>query len=368
MRVMTNLNLGSFGGIERIVADLFRYGSKDLEPLFLTRGKDTDFSTFSYAGIPTLSLPGSYKAQWELRVRNNDFSFVPYYLAEVERFIEIQKPDVALVNATGSLGYILSAACSAKGIPYFSAVHGFHSLEEGITNTAPERRIIGNSQKVAYVSEHARETAKAMGIIHPENTVLYNTLDPNFIRLEDPIDPNGVAWVGRNHPVKNLGLFLEIARAAPEKACDVITMPPLISDIPHNLNVVMPLETPVDLSGFYNNHSLLVSTSLYETFGNVALEAVASGIPAIVPDTMGVKEVFKKFGLGDFVVEGLERDEFLKKIRDLDGYRVPIETRLAIGDEFSAVKVSSQYKEMLEEVANRKPAIMAPLRDYLLMA
>jgi len=56
------------------------------------------------------------------------------------------------------------------------------------------------------------------------------------------------------------------------------------------------------LSQWYASADLLVFPSTTETFGNVVLEAMASGTPAIVPGEGGVKELVKE-GINGFIVK-----------------------------------------------------------------
>ena len=52
------------------------------------------------------------------------------------------------------------------------------------------------------------------------------------------------------------------------------------------------------LHSLYRIADLCVVPSLYEPFGIVALEAMASGVPCIVADTGGLREVVPNFEVG----------------------------------------------------------------------
>lgn len=48
---------------------------------------------------------------------------------------------------------------------------------------------------------------------------------------------------------------------------------------------------------------LIICPSHFETYGNVAQEAVASGTPALITPTMGVAETFRHFGLDRWIID-----------------------------------------------------------------
>jgi glycosyltransferase involved in cell wall biosynthesis len=57
------------------------------------------------------------------------------------------------------------------------------------------------------------------------------------------------------------------------------------------------------LSNFYSKMDLVICPSHFETYGNVAQEAVASGTPALISSRMGVAETFRRFGLDRWIVD-----------------------------------------------------------------
>jgi len=68
------------------------------------------------------------------------------------------------------------------------------------------------------------------------------------------------------------------------------------------LNIVKPMDNR-KLSNFYSKMDLIVCPSHFETYGNVAQEAIASGTPALITPTMGVAETFRRFGLDRWIID-----------------------------------------------------------------
>jgi len=71
------------------------------------------------------------------------------------------------------------------------------------------------------------------------------------------------------------------------------------------------------LAEFYCSCSLIITPSHFETFGNVPLEAIATGTPALINKEVGVREVFNKIGLKDFILDFEDVDSVVKKIKEI---------------------------------------------------
>jgi glycosyltransferase involved in cell wall biosynthesis len=64
-----------------------------------------------------------------------------------------------------------------------------------------------------------------------------------------------------------------------------------------------------DLARAFASADIFVFPSTTDTFGNVVLEAMASGLPAIVSDTGGPRELVKT-GVTGYVTRSLDVDDF----------------------------------------------------------
>jgi len=71
-----------------------------------------------------------------------------------------------------------------------------------------------------------------------------------------------------------------------------------------------------DLSRGYASSDLFLFPSRTETFGNVVQEAISSGLPAIVSDIGGCKEIVEDSGCG-MVSKAGDQDSFLENLRSL---------------------------------------------------
>lgn len=141
--------------------------------------------------------------------------------------------------------------------------------------------------------------------------------------IEDKI---AFLYVGRVSIEKDLDILCDSYKAVKENYKDKITLI-LTGDGPHleKCKAILPADTIFtgfkkgkELSELYASADIFVCPSSTETFGNVALEAMASGLPVVGADAGGLKEIIThrknglKFktrdrrGLADCMIELIE--------------------------------------------------------------
>lgn len=68
---------------------------------------------------------------------------------------------------------------------------------------------------------------------------------------------------------------------------------------------------------FYRKINVVIAPSHFETFGNVAMEAIAVGTPALVSKRMGVYEVFTRLGLDDLILDFNDIEGVIRRIDEI---------------------------------------------------
>jgi glycosyltransferase involved in cell wall biosynthesis len=119
-----------------------------------------------------------------------------------------------------------------------------------------------------------------------------------------------VLFVGRLAPEKNIFTWLNIASQillrCPKVNFDIVGDGPLRNQLENHAialgispNVVFHGWIPYDrLQNFYSSSTLLLVTSLYEGFGRMILEAIASGLPVVSSRTAGSIYILEKSDAG----------------------------------------------------------------------
>lgn len=231
-----------------------------------------------------------------------------------------QTHEIDLIEGTESGALLLSLLC--RRVPLVIRLHGekytFHKYTPGLHLT-PDIRISRALQRIAFrrakilispSQAHAREVAQEL---HCDSASI--RLIPNcFNSAEIPSSVNGsrdentVLYVGRLEKVKGIPLLLEAARQVVQEYPKVRfilagsfhpTLPredidAMIRSYSLQHHVELPGHvSQQELTLLYRKASLCVVPSHYESFGLVALEAMASGAAVIAAQTGGLPEVIE---------------------------------------------------------------------------
>lgn len=108
-----------------------------------------------------------------------------------------------------------------------------------------------------------------------------------------------------------------------------------------------PLDSS-DMGKFYSKMGIVLSPSVFETYGNVPQEAVASGVPALVSSNMGVAEIFKQLGLSDLITDFGSMSGAYERIKDVSGQSVSQDIREKMKELLSPDTIHRQMLNILE--------------------
>ena len=183
--------------------------------------------------------------------------------------------------------------------------------------------------------------------------VLPNPVAPEFASPKHRRRSKSIGIVGRWTKIKNIDFIIRLARHNAR------------SRLPLVINVISDLKSPKDtrqfkglmrfskpmvnrkLASFYGRQGVIISPSTFETYGNVAQEALASGTPAFVNARMGIAETFRKLGLNDWVVDFTSPASVLKMARMAASARVPEQAIATLRDAYSPATIFTKYSKIL---------------------
>ncbi len=224
--------------------------------------------------------------------------------------------------------WLVAAACDHLarrfGAPLLTTIHATeHGRHQGWVEEHPqsyihgvERWITNRSDRVIACSYYMREQiADIFGVEEDRVTVIPNGIDPEDLQ---PHDASGLERLRSGFAAPDERLVLLVGRLVYEKGFQIAleAMPGLIERLPDTRFVVAGSGTHEAelrrqaselglgeqgtflgwigddvLHSLYRIADVCVVPSIYEPFGLVALEAMASGCPCIVADTGGLREV-----------------------------------------------------------------------------
>lgn len=238
-----------------------------------------------------------------------------------------QRPDLVHVATEGPLGWSAVSASIRLGIPVtsdfhtnfdsYSAHYGVGWLERPV---AAWLKRMHNRTAVTFVPTRAMaQELRTRGYRSVE--VVARGVDT---QLFDPArrspalreawgvaaDALAVVWVGRVAPEKNLPLVLEafaaIRRRTPSARLVIVGDGPLRKSLQADRPDVVfaGARRGEDLAAHYASGDLFLFPSLSETWGNVTLEAMASGLCVVAYDCAAAAEVIASGGDGLLVRPG----------------------------------------------------------------
>ena len=249
-----------------------------------------------------------------------------------------ERPDVVQVVTEGPLGASAIGAARELGIPVVSEFHtnfhaysrhyGFAWLENLV---ALHLRRLHNRSRMTLVPSHqlgvdlVRRGYRGVRVVaRGVDTRLFNPA-----RRSDALrsswnaagDDLVVAHVGRLAPEKNLSLVLStfeaIHRYAPRARLLLVGDGPLRRKLEkaHPQHIFAGMRHGEDLATHYASADLFLFPSMTETYGNVTLEALASGLPVVAYRMAAAAELIRHGDNGMLAAPGAG-DQFVRAALD----------------------------------------------------
>lgn len=250
-----------------------------------------------------------------------------------------ERPDVVQVVTEGPLGASAVSAARELGIPVVSEFHtNFHSYSrhygfawlEGLVafhlrrlhnrsrfTLVPSRQLGAELEQKGY--RNLRVVARGV------DTDLFNPSRRNpGLRAVWNVTENDlvVAYVGRLAPEKNLSLVLSTFAAIRRHASGARLL--FVGDGPararlqaeHPQHIFAGMRHGEDLARHYASADLFLFPSMTDTYGNVTLEALASGLPVVAYRMAAAAELIRHGDNGMLAAPGAS-DQFVRAALDL---------------------------------------------------
>jgi glycosyltransferase involved in cell wall biosynthesis len=233
--------------------------------------------------------------------------------AALRAFWRAQRPDAAYIATEGPLGWSALNSANALGIP---AATGFHTrFDEFVAHYgaglltpiafAWMRRFHNRGQATLVPTRELQQFLETHGfrqVRHLARAVDTRQFHPDrrdeALRAQWGLKPGQLAviHVGRIAAEKNLGLlaraFHAIQAVRPDARCIVVGDGPALAGLRarHPEFVYAGMRRGDDLAAHFASGDLFLFPSLTETFGNVTLEAMASGVATVAFDYGAARE------------------------------------------------------------------------------
>ena len=295
------------------------------------------------------------------------------------------RPDVVQVVTEGPLGASAIAAARELGVPVVSEFHtNFHAYSrhyvfgwlEGLV-AAHLRRLHNRSRMTLVPSRQLGVDLLRRGyhgvrvVARGVDTALFNPARRSAaLRAAWNVSDSDlvVAHVGRLAAEKNLPLLLTTFAAIRAYAPTARLL--LVGDGPsrhrleqgHPEHIFAGMRHGEDLAAHYASADLFLFPSMTETYGNVTLEALASGLP-VVAYRMAAAAALIRHGDNGMLADPGASDQFVRAALDLVTYPGALRRAVAAAPPSVAVldweRIHEQLLAALREAIAR-PAIAAP--------
>ena len=289
------------------------------------------------------------------KVRNDLKPIINRYKEIIRR----EKPDAILLNGTYYLPWclLLAARDTVKNI----VLHYHGSLTKETEHyPEPMRRVFQaiektfDSDNIRYIfpSLFAKDAvAKDVFGREPKHfCILPNPIPLHFFKAikinRKSAAKKNIGTVARWRHIKNKSFILKYAshssKSIKSGIFNLLSDVRAAADIPKNIrdsiNMVRPMEN-AKMARFYSKMDVVVCPSHFETYGNVAQEALASGTPALISPNMGVAEQFRRFGLDKWILPFDVPAKVFKKIDRIMEETVDQKLRLELKNELNPARI-----------------------------
>ncbi|MFA7191680.1 MAG: glycosyltransferase family 4 protein [Candidatus Paceibacterota bacterium] len=252
----------------------------------------------------------------------------------IKDILKKDRPDVMFLNGTYYIPWLMSIAAHELKIPIVLRYAGVYSRETA--NFKPKARKIFSEIEKSFqkrASHFIFPSRICLDVVEKEvaKKEIKNTfVIPNSFSIPDQnfvfnSVERRIAAVGRWDKIKNFEKFFEIHKLLNKQGwkheSSFVTGDAKIKSMPKTINRFASM-THGELLEFYSSQGLIICPSIFETFGNVAMEAVCMGVPVLVSDTMGCSEILKIAGLDSMVISFDDPQKVAERVKKLCGQQI----------------------------------------------
>lgn len=308
------------------------------------------------------------------------FQYAPYDIALASKMAEvIKREDLDLVHVHYAIPHavcaILAKQMSGKDIKIVTTLHGTDITVLGYDPSLTDAIRFGIEKSDGVTAVSNALISQTYDLIKPDKPIkavynfiderIYQKTDSDYLKEEYGIRPEEkvIIHVSNFRSVKRvpdvIKAFAKIAKEIPAKLLlvgdgpEMTVICQLVNDLKLKGNVLF-LGKQDNLEELYSISDLMLLLSEKESFGLVALEAMACGVPCIGTNVGGIPEVIDDgktgyvCGLGDI-------DEISQKainlLKNSNLHRKFSAQSISLAKEvFSAERIVSQYEEFYYEL------------------
>jgi glycosyltransferase involved in cell wall biosynthesis len=307
---------GESGGIFRRFRELCRHGQQQHEIVGLLPLGDADGTLSDPVRTRVISRTRISATLLHAASIEDVIAACDGLIDGVAQALRDERVEAVIACDTDLKALSVVAACRRLGVRVTTVVAGLASIESSYEKgaslawaTLTERYCLENSDALIFP---ARLVAELCASRYPKlkpYRVIHNGIGEEFLHQRATSGASHFGAVMRLSAVKNPEALGRIADQLAKQglATELVTNAGArdARRALHHLSRVRlrpPLRQTSELAAFYSSCRALVVPSRFEAYGNVAIEALASGTPAVITNQVGARELYEELGLTHLVV------------------------------------------------------------------
>ncbi len=353
----------------------------ELGKMLAEKGHEIHFISSSMPFRLKKMYPNIYYHQVEVN-QYSVFQYPPYDIALASKMAEvIKRQDLDLLHVHYAIPHavcaILAKQMAKKDVKIVTTLHGTDITVLGYDASLSDAIRFGIEESDAVTAVSNSLMAETYDLIYPKKKIIpvYNFIDDRVyhkvssqhLKQEYGIHPHEkvVIHVSNFRSVKRVPdvvkVFSKIVEKVPAKLMLVGDGPDIshVCELVKQLNIedhVLLLGKQENLEELYSFSDLMLLLSEKESFGLVALEALACGVPCIGTNIGGIPEVISDGEVG-FICELGDVDKIAEKsielLTDESLHRQFSQNGIKlVNDNFKGEKIVKQYEGIYDELMN----------------
>lgn len=285
-----------------------------------------------------------------------------------KKLIREETPDLIVINGTYFIPWCLYLAAKEFRIPIILHYHGIITKETETwdyhsRSLMKQMEQTFDNSRLYYIfpSNLAKEIVENEVFGHRihQSAVLPNPIPAHFFDVNVLGDVRNVGIVARWTDIKNTDFIKKFSELNQKNhnffkinmVTDIDQIPNEDKGISKMINLHPPMSA-YELGKFYGMMGTIICPSIFETYGNVPQEAIATRTPALIGSGMGIAEVFHKVGLDYLITDFSSVENVHEKVKEVAKLGVSDKVRKKLKKTLSSDRVYSQLINIYKSATN----------------
>lgn len=285
-----------------------------------------------------------------------------------KELIKTEKPELIVINGTYFIPWCLYLAAKEFSIPIILHYHGIITKETANWDSRSRslmkqmEQTFDNSRLYYIFPSNLAKTVvenEVFGHQIHQSAILPNPIPAHFFEVNVLGKARNIGFINRWTDAKNTTFIQNFAKLNYKNhnffdvniVTDVDSIPNKAKKISKMINLHSPMNA-FKLGKFYGDMGIIICPSIFETYGNVPQEAIATRTPALIGSGMGISEIFRQLGLEYLITDFTSVEKVFEKAKEVTKRGINNKTRKKLKKALSPNILYSQLLNIYRTTAN----------------